>query len=174
MNQADPWDAERARQLIEELRGTPGALLQILHALQDEFGYIDNASVPIIARALNITRAQVYSTISFYPDFRNIPPGRHVLRMCRAEACQSMGSDNLIRHVENRLATQLGQTTADGTFTVEQIFCLGFCSQPPAVMLDGMPYGHVTPQVLDSLLERSAKANLRASVPRDSAPGHFG
>jgi formate dehydrogenase subunit gamma len=153
MNQADVWDAERALQLIEELEDTPRALLPILHALQDEFGYIDKAAVPLIARALNITKAEVYSTISFYHDFRNIPPGRHVLKMCRSEACQSMDCDKLIQHVENRLAIQLGQTTADGTFTVEQIYCLGLCSQPPAVMLDGRPYGRVTPQVVDSLLD---------------------
>jgi formate dehydrogenase subunit gamma len=161
MNQADVWDAERARQLIEELQDSPGgALLPILHALQDEFGFIDRSAVPVIARALNITRAQDYSTISIYPDLRNIPPGRHVLRVCRAEACQSMGCDKLIQHVENRLGIRLGQTTADGRFMVEQIFCLGLCSQPPAVMLDGRPYGHVTPQMVDSLL--------------DDAPRHLG
>jgi formate dehydrogenase subunit gamma len=152
MNQ-DVWDAERARQLIEELEDTPRALLPILQALQNEFGYIDKAAVPIVARALNITKAEVYSTISFYPDFRNIPPGRHVLKICRAEACQSAGCDKLIQHVGNRLDIQPGQATADGTFTVEQVFCLGLCSQPPAVMLDGRPHGQVTPQVVDSLLE---------------------
>ena len=153
MKQVDVWDTERARQLIEELQGTPRALLPILRALQKKFGYIDKAAVPIIARALNKTKAEVCSTISFYPDFRNIPPGSHVLKICRAEACQSMGCGKLIEHVENRLDIQLGQTTADGAFTVEQIFCLGLCAQPPAVMLDGRVYGRVTQEVVDSLLD---------------------
>jgi formate dehydrogenase subunit gamma len=157
MDQAEVRDAERARQLIEELQGKPGALLPILHALQDEFGYIDKTVVPIVARALNISQAEVHGTISFYHDFRKIPPGRHVLKMCRAEACQSMGCDELIQHVENRLDIQLGQTTPDGTFTVEQIFCLGLCSMSPSVMLDGIPYGRVTPEVVDSLLDNARR-----------------
>ena len=157
MNQTDVWDRERARQLIEERQKMPGALLPILHALQDEFGYVDKAAVPVIARALNISQAEVHGTISFYHDFRHIPPGRHVLKMCRAEACQSMGCDKLIQHVEKRLDIQLGETTADGTFTVEQIFCLGLCSMSPAVMLDGNPYGRVTPQVVDSLLDNARR-----------------
>jgi formate dehydrogenase subunit gamma len=157
MDQAEVRDAERARQLIEELQDIPGALLPILHALQAEFGYVDKTVVPIVARALNISRAEVHGTISFYHDFRKIPPGRHILKMCRAEACQSMGCDELIRHVENRLDIQLGQTTPDGTFTVEPIFCLGLCSKSPSVMLDGSPYGRVTPEVLDSLLDNARR-----------------
>jgi formate dehydrogenase subunit gamma len=90
---------------------------------------------------------------SFYHDFRHHPAGRHVLKMCRAEACQSMGCDKTIRHVENRLGVKLGETTLDGSFTVEQIFCLGLCAQSPAVMLDGRLYGRVSPQVADMLLD---------------------
>jgi formate dehydrogenase subunit gamma len=157
MNHAEVWDAERAKRLIEPLEKTPGALLPILHALQDEFGYIDEASVPIIARALNISQAEVHGTISFYHDFRNAAPGRHVLKMCRAESCQSMGCDKLIQHVENRLGVKLGATTPDGSFTVEQIFCLGLCALSPAVMLDGRPYGRVTPQMADSLLDNARR-----------------
>ncbi len=157
MDQAGVWDAERAQQLIEERQDMPGALLPILHALQDEFGYIDKAAVSIIARALNISKAEVHGTISFYHDFRRLPPGCHVLKMCCAEWCRTMGSDELIQHVESRLDIQLGQITPDGAFTVEQIFCLGLCSRSPAVMLDGNPYGRVTPKMVDSLLDNARR-----------------
>jgi len=147
------WDNERAVTLIQGLQDLPGALLPVLHALQDEFGYIDKAAVPLIASALNISKADVHGTISFYHDFRHEPPGRHVLKMCRAEACQSMGCDKLIDHVEERLKVRLGQTTADGSFTLDAVYCLGNCSLSPAVMLDGKPYGRVSTQVADFLID---------------------
>lgn len=148
-----PWDPERALTLIQGLQHLPGALLPILHALQDEFGYIDRAAVPLIAEALNLSKAEVYGTISFYHDFRLAPPGRHVLKMCRAEACQSMGCEKVIDHVEKRLNAQLGETTADGAFTLDAVYCLGNCALSPAVMLDGKPYGRVSPQVADFLID---------------------
>jgi formate dehydrogenase subunit gamma len=147
------WDPERALALIQGLQHVPGALLPILHALQDEFGYIDTAAVPLIADALNISRAEVHGTISFYHDFRREPPGRHVLKMCRAEACQAMGCDKVIDHVEKRLKARLGETTADGSFTLDAVYCLGNCSLSPAVMLDGKPYGRVSAQVADFLID---------------------
>jgi formate dehydrogenase subunit gamma len=153
MSHTHPWDADRAAALIEERRHMPGALLPILNALQDEFGYIDKAAVPVVADALNISRAEVHGVISFYHDFRHAPPGRHVMKLCRAEACQSVGCDRLIAHLENRLGVKLGQTTADDSFTLEQVFCLGNCALSPAVMLDGKPYGRVTPQVADFLID---------------------
>ena len=148
-----PWDSERADQCIRDLKALPGALLPILHALQKEFGYIHEAAAPMIARALNISQAEVHGTISFYHDFRRSAPGRHVLKICRAEACQSMGCDTLIRHIEGRLGVPLGETTPDGRFTVEQVFCLGLCAMSPAVMLDGKPYGRVSALVADSLID---------------------
>src|SRR5215510_7549840 len=102
MTEAHPWDAERAVSLIHELKHLQGALLPMLHALQEEFGYVDKAAIPLLADALNISHAEVHGTISFYHDFRHHPPGRHVLKMCRAEACQSMGCDKLIGHVEKK------------------------------------------------------------------------
>ena len=128
-------------------------MLPVLHALEDEFGYIDKAAVPLIASALNISKAEVHGTISFYHDFRASPPGRHVLKMCRAEACQSMGCDQLIDHVEARLKARLGETTADGSFTLDAVYCLGNCALSPAVMLDGKPYGRVSTQVADFLID---------------------
>jgi formate dehydrogenase subunit gamma len=147
------WNPDRAQELIQAREKLPGALLPILHALQEEFGYIDEAAIPLMARALNISQADVLGTVSFYHDFRRSLPGRHVLKICRAEACQSMGCDAVIRHVEARLGVRLGETTPDDAITVEQIFCLGLCAMSPAVMLDGKPYGRVSPQVADVLID---------------------
>jgi len=158
MNQMRAWDAERAKARISELERLPGALLPILHALQEEFGYIHPDATPLIAGALNLSRAEVHGVISFYHDFRHSPPGRHVLRICRAESCQSMGCDALIRHVENRAGVKLGETTPDGSLTVEQVFCLGNCALSPAVMLDGEPYGRVSPNVADFLIDSATRA----------------
>ena len=157
MSSAPAWDANTALSRIKEWEHRPGALLPILHALQDEFGYIDEAAVPLIADALNISRAEVHGVISFYHDFRHAPPGRHVLKMCRAEACQSMGCEKVIRHVEGRLGIQLGDTTEDGSLTVDQVFCLGLCALSPAVMLDGKPYGRVSSEVADSLIDSARR-----------------
>jgi len=151
------WNNERAVTLVEQLKELPGALLPILHALQEEFGYVDASVVPAIADALNLSKAEVHGTISFYHDFRHHPPGKHVLKMCRAEACQSMGCDAVIGHVENRLGAKLGETTADGNFTLDAVYCLGNCALSPAVMLDGKPYGRVSAQVADFLIDDARK-----------------
>ena len=147
------WDTNRASSLIQDLQHLPGALLPMLHALQEEFGYIDPAAVPLLAHALNISKAEVHGVISFYHDFRHEPPGRHTLKMCRAEACQSMGCDGVIDHVEKRLGAKLGETTPDGSFSLDAVYCLGNCALSPAVMLDGKPYGRVSAQVADFLID---------------------
>src|SRR5271156_3199057 len=113
MSEMQAWDADRAKARIESLERLPGALLPILHALQEEFGYVDSTAVPLIASALNLSHAEVHGVISFYHDFRHEAPGKHVLKICRAEACQSMGCEQMIGHVENRLGVKLGQTTED-------------------------------------------------------------
>jgi len=135
----------------------PGALLPILHSLQDEFGYIDDAMIPLVAEALNISHAEVHGVISFYHDFRRAPVGRHVLQVCRAESCQAMGCNSLIAHIEKRLGVKLGETTADWNFTLRPVYCLGNCALSPAVMLDGQPYGRVSPAVADSLIENARR-----------------
>jgi formate dehydrogenase subunit gamma len=155
MNQISPWDPERALTRIKQLEQLPGALLPILHALQEEFGYVDETAVPMVADALNLSHADVHGVISFYHDFRHHPPGRHVLKLCRAEACQSMDCERTIQHVEKRLGVKLGETTPDQTFTIEAVYCLGNCALSPAAMLDGKPYGRVTPQVADFLLGKA-------------------
>ena len=147
------WNSERALARIQELERLPGALLPILHALQDEFGYIDKSAVPLIADALNLSHAEVHGVISFYHDFRYDPPGRHSLKMCRAEACQSMGCEATIRRVEERLGIKLGETTRDNRFTVQAVYCLGNCALSPAVMLDGKLYGKVSSEVADFLID---------------------
>ena len=151
-------DIVRARERIRELEHLPGALLPMLHALQEEFGYIDEATIPLLAETLNISRAEVHGVISFYHDFRRTPPGRHVLHICRAESCQAMGCNPLIEHVENRLGIKLGETTADGNLTVVPVYCLGNCALSPAIMLDGQPYGRVSAGVADALIENARRS----------------
>ena len=158
MNEMQAWDADRAKARISALEHLPGALLPILHALQEDFGYIHPDATPLIASALNLSRAEVHGVISFYHDFRHSPPGKHVLRICRAESCQSMGCDALIDHVEKRVGVKLGETTPDGSLTVEQVFCLGNCALSPAVMLDGEPYGRVSPSIADFLIDSARRA----------------
>jgi formate dehydrogenase subunit gamma len=157
MSNMQMWDADRARTRIGELERLPGALIPILHALQEEFGYIHPDATPLIAEALNLSRAEVHGVISFYHDFRHELPGRHVLRICRAESCQSMGCDALIDHVEKKAGVKLGETTPDGSLTIEQVFCLGNCALSPAVMMDGEPYGRVSPGVADFLVESARR-----------------
>ncbi len=147
------WNAEVALGRIRELAGAPGPLLPILHSLQAEFGYVDEAAVPMIAGELNISQAEVHGVITFYHDFRREPAGRHILQICRAEACQAMGCESLVAHAENRLGIAMGQTTADHSVTLKPVYCLGNCALSPAVMLDGRPYGRVTPSAVDGLIE---------------------
>jgi formate dehydrogenase subunit gamma len=157
MNNEQGWDSDRALFRIRELEHLPGALLPILHALQEEFGYVDKAAVPLIAGVLNLSHAEVHGVISFYHDFRRVPAGRHILKMCRAESCQSMGCEVMIRHVEHRLGVRLGGTTADRSFTVEPVYCLGNCALSPAVMLDGKLYGRVSSEVADFLIDNAQR-----------------
>ena len=157
MSQTSSWDMERALSRIRELEQLPGALLPILHALQDEFGYIDAEAIPLVADRLNLSKAEVHGAVSFYHDFRHTPPGRHILRICRAEACQSMGCESLVAHVEKRLGVKMGETTTDRSFTVEPVYCLGNCALSPSAMLDGKPYGRVSAQVADFLIDSARR-----------------
>jgi formate dehydrogenase subunit gamma len=140
------------RALAEDHAGRPGALLPILHAIQDEHGYIPDSAVPIVAKVLNLSRAEVHGVVTFYHFFRTRPPGRQTLYVCRAEACQSMGARALEKHVRARLNVDFHETTADGRFSLEPVYCLGNCACSPAVMIDENVYGRVTPERLDELL----------------------
>jgi len=152
-----PWDKETALLRIRECVHLEGPLLPILHALQSEFGYIDEAAEPLIADALNITRAEVHGVVTFYHDFRRKPAGRHVLKLCRAEACQSAGGDALASHAEARLGVAMGDTAADGGVTLEPVYCLGLCSVAPSAMLDGRLVGRLDQERLDGLLAEARK-----------------
>lgn len=136
-------DATRAAEIIEELRGLEGPLLPILHGLQEEFGHVPAAVLPAVAEALNLSRAEVHGVVSFYHDFRSAPAGRHVLKLCRAEACQSMGAEAIARQVQETLGVDFGETAADGSVTLEPVYCLGLCACAPSALLDGEPIGRL-------------------------------
>lgn len=140
------------RELAEREAHRPGALLPILHAVQDRLGYIPESAVPVIAEVLNLSRADVHGVISFYHLFRTSPPGKRTLYVCRAEACQSMGGRALEAHAKRALGVDFHSTSADGRFSLEPIYCLGNCACSPAVMIDEAVYGRVTPERLDELL----------------------
>jgi len=157
MEQSGPgrqsWDRERGRDIIARWRELPGACLPILHALQDEFGYVHPEAIPLIADTLALSRAEVLGVIEFYHDFRQEPPGRHLLKVCRAESCQSMGCEALVSHLRSRLGIEMDETTSDGELTLKTVYCLGNCALSPAVLLDDRPFGRVSPQRVDELLD---------------------
>ena len=147
----DDWSAAVAT-AVEENRHRPGALLPILHAIQHEVGYVPPDSIPAIAAALNLSRAEVHGVVSFYHEFRSEAPGRHVVHICRAESCQAMGADALVDHARKRLGVDFHGTTADGAVTLEPIYCLGNCALSPAMMVDGELYGRVSPKRFDAVV----------------------
>jgi len=138
--------------IVDRLAGLPGALLPILHAVQDELGFVPPDSVGIIADALNLSRAEVHGVITFYHFYRTTAPGRQTLYLCRAEACQAMGARALENHVKEKLKIDFHETTADGRFTLEPVYCLGNCACSPAVMIDETVHGRVTSDRIDELL----------------------
>src|SRR6185295_15417075 len=150
---AKDWDAETGRGIIRALKHVEGALLPVLHALQDRFGYVDAAAVPVIADELNLSRAEVHGVLSFYHDFRKAAPGRHVVKVCRAESCQAVGGRELEERAKRRLKTEFGKSSADGQFTLDAIYCFGNCACSPAVMIDGKLHGKVTPEKFDALID---------------------
>lgn len=145
------WDAALAGEIIAAHAGREGAALPILHALQDEFGCVPKQSEPMIADALNVSRAEVHGVISFYHDFRRAPPGRHVLKLCRAESCQSNGGVELADRLLARLGIDWGGTTADRSLTVEPVYCLGLCACSPAALLDGEPMARLNDAKLETM-----------------------
>lgn len=149
---APVFDASGLRALIAPLAQLPGALLPVLHAVQDQLGYVPEAALPIIAETLNLSVAEVHGVVTFYHWFRRTPPGRTLMRICRAEACQAMGATGLIAAVEARLGVALHETRADGAISLEPVYCLGNCGCAPAVMVDDRVYGRVTPDTLEEVL----------------------
>ena len=144
--------AETVRRIAADLRGRPGPLIEVLHAIQAQLGYVPPAAVPLVASELNLSRAEVHGVVSFYHYFRSAPPGAHTLSVCRAESCQAVGADALAGHARQRLGVDFHETTPDGRFSLEPVYCLGNCACSPAVMIDGRLHGRVTPERLDALL----------------------
>jgi formate dehydrogenase subunit gamma len=132
----EPWDPTRAAEVVAAHAHMDGACMPILHALQETFGYVDRSVVGTIADALNLSRAEVFGVVTFYHDFRSHPAGQHVVKMCRAEACQAVGAVALADHAKKTLGIDWHETTADGRVTLEPIFCLGLCACGPAAMID--------------------------------------
>jgi formate dehydrogenase subunit gamma len=153
----EPWDAERGAEIIAGLSHVEGGTLVILHALQEAFGYVPEPAIPMIASALNLSRAEVHGVFTFYHDFRHEPAGRHVLKLCRAEACQAAGGDALTARAEARLGIAIGNTTADMLTTLEPIYCLGLCATAPSAMLDGRVVGRLNEARLDLLLAEAQR-----------------
>ncbi len=144
---------ERVTAILGRWLDAEGPLLPILHDIQAEFGYLPKAALPIVAEALNISRAEVYGVVTFYHDFRDAPPGRHALKLCRAEACQSMGGDAVADAARAALGVDWHGTSADGKVTLEPVFCLGLCACAPSAMLDGKVVGRVTAERLTKLMD---------------------
>lgn len=157
-----PTDADviitETRRILDGHSGRDGALLPVLHALQAEFGYIPQATHPVIAQALALSRAEIQGVVSFYHDFRETPAGARILRLCRAEACQAMGGDKVAAEIQGRLGIGWGETSADGQITLEPVFCLGLCACAPAALIDDTPVGRIDATRLEALLAEAKSA----------------
>ena len=151
------WNADLARDIVSQGANAQGPLLPILHEIQRRFGFVPDGAVDLIADALNLSRAEVYGVVSFYPDFRSRPPGTTVVRLCRAEACQAAGGREAASQTLAALGVSWGGTTVDGAVTIEPVYCLGLCAVAPAALIDDAPLGRLTaPRLL---------AALRANAP---------
>ncbi len=151
-----PWDESLARDTIEELRGLEGALLPILHALQYRFGYVDASAVGMIAKTLNLSRAEVFGTLSFYHDFKKQPPAGFAVKLCRAEACQARGAENLAARLEQKYGLKIDGGYRNG-LAVETVYCLGNCALGPNALFDGEIIGRLDESRLDALCARAAR-----------------
>ena len=134
--------------------GEQGALLEVLHKVQAQLGHIPREAVPIMSQALNLSRAEIQGVIGFYHDFRTDPPGRTTIQICRAEACQAMGVKRLEAHAKQRLGIHYHETTTDGRYTLEPVYCLGNCACTPSIRIDDEIFARVTPERFDDILHR--------------------
>jgi formate dehydrogenase subunit gamma len=158
MQTLPPTDTDTVRRIVADLKGRPGPLIEILHAIQAALGYVPEGAVPVVAEGLNLSRAEVHGVVTFYHYFRHTPPGKHIVSLCQAEACQSMGAEGLTSHAKQRLGVDFHETTSDGRFSLEPVYCLGNCACSPAAMVDGRLYGRLTPERFDAMIaERSLK-----------------
>jgi formate dehydrogenase subunit gamma len=155
MSRFEPWSETRTVEIVHEHLALEGPLMPILHALQHAFGHVPEEAIPVLAQELNLSRAEVHGVVTFYHDFRRELSGKHVLKMCRAEACQSMGCERLVERAEERLGLECGSTSADGRVTLEAVYCLGLCATAPSAMLDGRVVGRLDTNRLDQLLKEA-------------------
>ncbi|MGP2490963.1 formate dehydrogenase subunit gamma [Mesorhizobium sp. PUT5] len=144
--------ATRTASIVQEFQTLEGPLLPILHGIQEEFGYVPQEALPVIASALNLSRAEVHGVVSFYHDFRREPAGRHVLKLCQAESCQAMGSDAVAARIKQLLGIDFHETTPDGAVTLEPVYCLGLCACSPSAMLDGEVIGRLDAERIDEIV----------------------
>lgn len=151
------WTADRGAEIIAEHSHVEGGTLVILHALQQAFGYVPEPAIPMVALALNLSRAEVHGVFTFYHDFRHEPAGKHVLKLCRAEACQAAGGDALAARAEQKLGVKIGHTTPDKQVTLEPIYCLGLCATAPSAMFDGRIVGRLDTARLDALMAEAQR-----------------
>jgi formate dehydrogenase subunit gamma len=150
-----PWSPDVALETIGAHAGQRGPLLPVLDALQETFGYVDPRAVPLVAKALNLSRADVHGVLTFYPDLRSTPPGKVRVQVCRGEACQAVGGHALAEHATSSLGVDFGGTVADGSVTLDEVFCLGNCALGPTVTVDSRMHGRVHAADLDRLLSNS-------------------
>ncbi|MDS1137175.1 formate dehydrogenase subunit gamma [Nitratireductor indicus] len=155
MQHARTENASTVQSIVERWREEEGPLLPILNGIQRELGYVPRESVPVIAEALNLSRAEVYGVVSFYHDYREKPAGRHVLKVCRAEACQSVGGDAVAERLEQLLGIRFHETSADGAVTLEPVYCLGLCACAPSAMLDGEVIGRIDDEKAADIARRA-------------------
>jgi len=159
MDRQDTWDRTAVETIARSLKHLPGALMPILRRVQEEFGWVPPDSVPIIANVLNLSRAEVHGVATFYHDFRREPPGRNIVKVCRAESCQAMGAVALAEHIKKRLGVDFGQTSNDGAVTLEAIYCFGNCACSPAVMINNELIGRATPERFDDAITHADGAS---------------
>jgi formate dehydrogenase subunit gamma len=154
MSRYEPWSADRASVIIAAHKNREGAALPILHALQHAFGFVPEEAIAMVAEALNLSRAEMYGTVTFYHDFRRAPAGRRVLKLCRAESCQAAGGDALAARAAEKLGVKFGETTANDRVTLEAVYCLGLCHSSPAALLD---HDHVVGMLDEAKLDALIK-----------------
>jgi formate dehydrogenase subunit gamma len=145
---------ERTGAIVDNRASLEGPLLPILHDIQAEFGFVPRDALRVIAEKLNLSRAEVHGVMTFYHDFREEPAGRHVLKICRAEACQSMNGDQIAEYAQRELGVGWTETTEDGAVTLEPVYCLGLCACAPSAMLDGRVIGRLDERKIDAIIEK--------------------
>ncbi|MDB5768497.1 MAG: fdsG [Collimonas fungivorans] len=147
-----PVDLDQVKSIIQKYQAMPGAMLPVLHAIQDALGYVPSSAVPLIAEQLNLSRAEVHGVISFYHHFRQQPAGRHIVQLCRAEACQAVGADALAAHAKAALGCDFHGTSSDGQFTLEPVYCLGQCACGPSMLIDDDLHARVSSDKFNRLV----------------------